>query len=501
MLTLSYTLYGGYQAERELLIRQTLESNRAYAQKLAQSTNHFLQSLQRQVAFSSAIIQDNLDDLNLLNAEVERLKEQSQSFNSVLVVDHNARALANAPSNLGLKGELIYSEGAREALLFKRPMISQPYLSVSGTTPLLLFISHPLYDRNGTYRGYVGGSIYLQSDNSLTTLLGEHFHRDGSEIYVVDQSRRLIYHQSGERIGEIVNGNDAIEDVILGISGARQLITPQAKNMLVGYASIEHSGWGIIAQRPTSATLDELNELLKKVITTTVPFILLLIIALWYLAKLISAPLHSLATAAPDWGSDDATERIRTVHSWYFEAAQIKKAMLIGLGLLNKKLGVLDQERLTDPLTGLRNRRSMLQTAISWIEQKRSFVIIACDIDNFKQVNDSFGHTVGDAVLQLVAQRILAASREHDEVCRTGGEEFLLMLSHISLEDGVRIAERLRSDIENMPSPTGEPITISAGVASWSGPPLSFEAALESADKGLYLAKQNGRNRVEIAER
>src|SRR4051794_11649473 len=95
LLTLGFALYGNHQAKRELLLRQTLESNRAYAQKLAQSITHYLQSLQRQVAYSAAIIQKNLENENLLHLEVERLKEQNQSFNSVLVVDQNAHALAN----------------------------------------------------------------------------------------------------------------------------------------------------------------------------------------------------------------------------------------------------------------------------------------------------------------------------------------------------------------------------------------------------------------------
>ena len=288
-------------------------------------------------------------------------------------------------------------------------------------------------------------------------------------------------------------------DATLPISGAQQLVTPLGDDVLLGYASVDTLNWKVIAQRPTQVALNKLNTLLRQNILSALPFLLLLIIALWYLTKLIATPLHQLAKVASDWDTEDVGRRIQQINSWYFEASQIQKGMLVGLGLLNKKLTVLDEERLTDPLTSLRNRRSMLLTASSWIEQNRQFVLITCDIDDFKYVNDNYGHAMGDEVLVFFAQRLQALSRPHDEVCRIGGEEFLLMLPSLNLENGARIAERLRADIANTPSPMGKAITISIGVSQWNSAQQSFDSTLMAADKALYRAKNQGGNRVEVA--
>src|SRR5690606_27474125 len=102
LLTLSHTMHGSYQAERDLLLQQNLDSNQIYAQKLAQSTSHFLDNLQHQVAYSASMIQENLSNPLVLQTETQRLREQNLSFNSVVLTNHNALALATSPSNLGL---------------------------------------------------------------------------------------------------------------------------------------------------------------------------------------------------------------------------------------------------------------------------------------------------------------------------------------------------------------------------------------------------------------
>src|SRR5690606_35249929 len=142
----------------------------------------------------------------------------------------------------------------------------------------------------------------------------------------------------------------------------------------------------------------ELDALLAKVLRNTIPFFLLVLVLIWMLALLIAKPLRKLARTAPHWDSPSASERIEKVHAWYFEARQIKLAMLIGLKKLNRKIGVMDQERNTDPLTGLMNRRGMASALQQWKEADLPFAVLACVIDHFKLVNDTYGHDAGDLV-------------------------------------------------------------------------------------------------------
>lgn len=156
----------------------------------------------------------------------------------------------------------------------------------------------------------------------------------------------------------------------------------------------------------------------------------------------------------------------------------------------------------TDPLTGIHNRRKLNEMLV--LEQARCtryrvpFTLILFDIDHFKHVNDTYGHPVGDAVLQELATLVGANIRPGDLFARWGGEEFVVLASNCSLS-GVRLfAEKLRHLIDTQVFPTVGHVTCSFGVAEFQ-PGESPEAFLSRLDEGLYRAKQLGRNRVEYA--
>ena len=150
-----------------------------------------------------------------------------------------------------------------------------------------------------------------------------------------------------------------------------------------------------------------------------------------------------------------------------------------------------------DALTGLLNQNSYLNRTA---EMRRSGeVLVVFDVDDFKQVNDQFGHDTGDRVLQYLARQMRNGSRSNDLLCRLGGEEFCMLLPDCSQETAIGVAERLRTRIAATDSPTGTPITLSAGVSHWPAGGAAVETVLKQADKALYKAKHNGRNRVEAA--
>lgn len=185
---------------------------------------------------------------------------------------------------------------------------------------------------------------------------------------------------------------------------------------------------------------------------------------------------------------------------------------------LNNLYRTLYQDRLrlqnlaiTDPLTGLLNRRGVeLVLKDSWrqaretgLSKSPSFALIMVDIDYFKAVNDNHGHKAGDLVLRELAGAIAGSVRDGlDLAARYGGEEFLLAVANAGTEMACAVAERLRKKVEGhefaLPSGKVIRITISAGVAAGEkyGSP---EEALECADRALYRAKEKGRNRTEVA--
>ena len=160
----------------------------------------------------------------------------------------------------------------------------------------------------------------------------------------------------------------------------------------------------------------------------------------------------------------------------------------------------------TDYLTGLINRREMVNMLHAAISQNRqfhiSFSVILLDIDNFKRINDEIGHSEGDEVLKASCQILLREMREKDTLARWGGEELLILLPDTEQTEAVLQAEKARSALERSPIQVGSQfiaVTASFGVAEYY-PMRGLEHTLKQADLALYRAKQQGRNRVMIAE-
>lgn len=168
----------------------------------------------------------------------------------------------------------------------------------------------------------------------------------------------------------------------------------------------------------------------------------------------------------------------------------------------------LRTQAIRDPLTGLFNRRYMLETAAREIARARrspaipvAFVML--DIDHFKMFNDTFGHDAGDHVIQMVAEELKRFVRGADVAARYGGEEFVLLLPEASRDDAARRVETLRQRVAALqPAHAGmnlQGITLSMGVAAYPADGDSTEAVVKQADIALYEAKRQGRNRVIMA--
>ncbi|PSL13176.1 diguanylate cyclase (GGDEF)-like protein [Marinobacterium halophilum] len=494
-ITLINGLYASYKVQRQLLIDQALENNFVYASKLAASTDNFLDAAQQQLAYSAMEITSQLHDESMLFQTAERLRKQTDSFNSVVIVDASGMVLATSPDTLQLQGEQLASPGALQALKEQRPLISAPYISAVGN--LLVSISQPLFSTTGEYLGYIGGSLYLQKRSILNDLLGKHYYQDGSYIYVVDQNKRLLYHPQPDRVGNIVYNNTVIDAVTQGKSGTGRLHNSTGLEILAGYAPINNAGWGVVAQSPLSSTLTPLNTLMRTVVDHTLPLALITLLLIWWLARLISRPLWQLADSAQSMDESGSPNRIQDVRSWYFESSELKRAMLIGVSLLHNRMGKLQLDAQTDPLTGLSNRRGAENTLTLLKHEHTPFSILAIDIDHFKRVNDTYGHDCGDLALKSLALLMRACTRKDDQVCRMGGEEFLIILPNTNEQVALELAERLRLKVQNTEiEPIGK-ITVSIGIAGWNDQKVDTAYTLKAADKALYKAKAGGRNRCE----
>jgi diguanylate cyclase (GGDEF)-like protein len=488
--------YAAYSVQRQQLIQASLSNNYVYADKLAKTTDDFLGSAQQQLMFSAAVLSGKLHDKPTLASEVDRIRLQTDSFNSVLIVDVTTEVLATSPEALQITGLKLSTPGVLESIRQRAPVISNPYVSTAGN--LLIFISHPIFSGNGDYLGFVAGTVYLKKKSALHRLLGEHYHKDGSYIYVVDQNRRLIYHPNAARLGETVDNNPLIDRLVQGDEGESIIANSEGIEMLTGFAIARKTGWGVVAQRPMRAALAPLDHLMQQVVYKTLPAVILCFVVIVWSAKKISMPLRMLADGAQRMNDDGTEKNIQNVKSWYFEAQELKKAMLLGVGLLHGNIRKLREDLHKDPLTGLGNRRSLDAALQKFKSLQMDFSVLSIDIDYFKTVNDTHGHDVGDMVLQHLAQFLSHICRVDDVPCRVGGEEFIILLPGTHKLDAAKIAERLRQNVEATDIPVVGKITISVGISCYPEDARDVFAVFKHSDEMLYQAKRHGRNRVEV---
>ena len=157
-----------------------------------------------------------------------------------------------------------------------------------------------------------------------------------------------------------------------------------------------------------------------------------------------------------------------------------------------------------DGLTGMHNRRFFEMRIVEELERAGRFQgrlsVIMVDIDNFKKLNDEFGHLLGDEILRSVSSILKQQLRKMDMVCRYGGDEFAILVPETTGDNALRVAEKLRRQIETHDFPgVPRPVTISCGVADYPTHGVTRDEVVAAADSALYTAKQVGRNRVSPA--
>ena len=211
--------------------------------------------------------------------------------------------------------------------------------------------------------------------------------------------------------------------------------------------------------------------------------------------------IHGLAAGADDYLTKP------------FHAGELLARVRVGRRItelhrqIHAKNRLLEEMALTDALTGLPNRRAIdiWATRELGAAARHGFPIwvVMADLDHFKAVNDTHGHDAGDTVLKAFSEILQANTRQSNMSGRMGGEEFLLVLTHLERDHIARVVERIRTQYERRPFSFGGQAliaTASFGAAGFQGTvPPEFSVLVAQADAALYSAKQKGRNRIEFA--
>lgn len=176
-----------------------------------------------------------------------------------------------------------------------------------------------------------------------------------------------------------------------------------------------------------------------------------------------------------------------------FAILRLRKQALIRLEGTNK---ILEHASQTDPLTGIGNRRYLKEKMKDYIGTDQPLAFLLLDVDHFKAVNDSYGHSIGDNLLKNIADTVKSLCRKDELFARIGGEEFVVVLLDVEKEAALQFAERIRSNVAKMDSEIETTITVSIGVSFGNILNSTFDEMYKKSDIALYHAKSEGRNKV-----
>lgn len=302
-----------------------------------------------------------------------------------------------------------------------------------------------------------------------------------------------------------------------------------------GYLDYPGLGWTVVTRRPLDLALAQANQLALAIVMIGVAFALAGAVIASLLARGLTRPLSELADGIDGIGRDPGATMIARDHSSrdvsqltvairsllrrlgvaetaqeaaQREAAASKQQLVERTERLGEDINALQILADTDPLTGLLNRRAFHVFGVDAMNyfkrHKRDVGVLVIDIDFFKRINDTYGHSVGDDVIRAVGGVVQAEARTIDKVARFGGEEFVVLMRETEKEGPAVLAERIRQTIAGKlvdhPEHGTIHVTVSIGAAMAVASDRDIEDVIERADRALYEAKATGRNRVVLGD-
>ena len=395
-------------------------------------------------------------------------------------------------------------------------------------------ITQPVLGRAGAVIGVLLAELRMDVIENLRRNI--HFGEKGHSA-IVDKTGRVIAHPNSSWMEEMhdLSSLEIVKAMMRGETGVTEFYSPFVKqDMVAGYTAVPGIGWGIMVPQPRSEVEAQVRTLIYAQLRWGLVGILLVIVLAVPLARWITRPINQLANAAYRMEENDyqgklpqisryVPREMQRLHGYLFkligglqdsrsEIRELNKSLqhkvdeaTRQLREANSRLEVLATK---DFLTQLSNRRYFEKTLSQKLSDANvdysSLCIMLIDIDNFKEINDTYGHAAGDAVLVQIAPMLQMNMRASDIVARYGGDEFVIQMQ-CSAEVGMSRARELRAKLESWDFTFQDKViktTASIGLLYHEKARTSpvghvdIQGLLQKADKAMYEAKRRGRNTV-----
>lgn len=530
-VAIAVALYIG-QAATQIIVQERGKELTSIANGLARNLGQTINERMREVRLLSKRSELVRSDLSadIVKQQLDLVKQNYPYYAWIGVANKNGtvtaagnqllegQSVAQRPwFNAGLKGD--YIGDAHEAVLLAKELPNE-----SPNEPLrFIDFASPIYSPDGEVRGVVAThALWSWVLDVIQDFLPDDEFHESIDVLILNQQGQIIHPFSAinnlalpSKLPKSGHFTSSLWEEEIYLTSVENVDTNQTKGL----------GWQIVVRQPQSAALKNVYQLQKTITFAGLVVVLIAVALSYWLANRFSRPIEHLVKVANriEQGHEDTPVQIRT---GLYELRRLSHSLR---GMTNtlirrkhklEKNNALLEERVKqrtaelaqanrelehsvrhDPLTGIFNRLAFneaLEKEFKRMQRNRSlFSIILVDIDKFKQVNDSYGHSTGDEVLIEVAQTIQKTTRETDVVARLGGEEFVVLLPDTANNASV-VAEKIRAAIAEIQHPKVKQVTISAGVATAQLIQTCSEEVLNNADKMMYQAKESGRNRVKV---
>jgi diguanylate cyclase (GGDEF)-like protein len=496
------TWWLSYQQNRRALSEKIAESLEASSTQTAREIDLWLRERlhELRVFSGSNEVWENLQAMSQSSSEAPaRRMEEYLSSLQTRIDDFVGLAVTN------LEGEIVVSTG--------RPL-TDIHLGTPDVSRNFEYLGPPFVDaESGEAAMNVAIPVHQRSMDlgALWATLTFHpiegvlaqFAPESAEVYLVSQSNRVLAssrsHEEDFRVDSLPavlreTSHDSVTTVdYVGYDGTEVVGT---------MAALRESEWAVVAEVPREAAFAEIRALRNTALLTLAILLPIVCVIAYTLGLLIVRPLRSLTDGAAQVASGNLNVDLPIIGGG--EVAYLTRVFNDMVSRVRESRHSLEHRSITDGLTGLFNRRHMMESleeeAARHRRHERPFAVLMIDVDHFKQFNDRNGHQAGDDALVRTARVIQSALREVDRAGRYGGEEFVVMLPETDRASALDVAERIRAKMASEGfGPDGaatQSLTLSVGVAEFPRDGESIEAIIAGADAALYEAKRKGRNRV-----
>lgn len=435
-----------------------------------------------------------------VQAQLEARASLRDEFANVAVLDRHGQLIANLQDRR-MVGK--YSGGKRQyfqdTLAAQEGVVSAPYRGLLSGRPVVA-VTQPVLDAKGALAYVLVGSIDLQRPAFAGQLNALHGHA-GGYLFIVAADGTMVYHPDSSRVlsRDTAPGTPA-HAVLASADGWRDDVQDQGQRVLLAHTRLKRVDWTIAAALPIDDVFAAMASVRRQALAATALAALAAGLLGWLLVRAMLAPLYRLYGQVRALGRDAV------------DIEQFNSARPDEFGHLSRafyqvsrqqQMAERNLQRLatTDALTGAHNRRMFdeffPQALKRAIRAGQQIGLAVLDIDHFKNINDTYGHQAGDAVLVQFADRLRQAVRSTDTVARIAGDEFVIVFEHLDAGHDVNLlGEKIVAAMKASFAVNGKAldVTASIGIALTTELPASVEKVMLAADQALYCVKAAGRN-------